>query len=96
MIENTEFMDRESACMVDAGLVQLKRDVLPHLKGSRWADPNLEQAAGYMRRLYEDDEYRSGIVKRAEAQVKKQLSAERIARLLKMRVTEIQREAEQD
>ena len=89
---NTEFMNEDTACLVDAELVRLEKDILPYRKGSRWAQPNLEQAAGYMRRLYEDEEYRTGLTQRAGVYIRERLSTERIAQLLSARLTEIKRE----
>lgn len=89
---NTEFMDKDTACLVDAELVRLEKDILPYRKGSRWAQPDLEQAAGYMRRLYEDEEYRTGLAQRAGVYIRERLSVERIAQLLSARLTEIKRE----
>lgn len=91
---NTEFMNEDVACMVEAKLVRLEKDILPYRRGSRWADPDLEQAAGYMRRLYEDREYRSEIAGRAEAYVRERLSTDRVAGLLEARAREIRRELE--
>lgn len=50
---NTEFMNNEVACMVDYKLVQLEKDYGPFKKGQRWAEPDLEQAAEYMKELYQ-------------------------------------------
>ena len=35
----------------------------PFYEGQVWADPNMEQAANYMRRLVEDDAYRAAVAK---------------------------------
>lgn len=91
---STEFMSEDTACLVDAELVQLERDIPPYRKGSRWAQPDVEQAARYMRRLYEDEEYRTGLAQRAEVYIRERLSAERIAQLLSVRLTEIKGELE--
>lgn len=56
--------------------------------------PDVGQAAGYMRRLYEDEEYRAGLAQRAGVYIRQRLSAERIAQLLSVRLTEIKGELE--
>lgn len=91
---NTEFMDSRTACLVDAELIHLTKDILPYRKGSRWAQPNEEQAAIYMRRLYEDEKYRAGLSERAKVRIREQLSAERIARLLSERLTKLKEDLE--
>jgi hypothetical protein len=58
---NTDFTRSDNSCLVDYKLIEVKRDEYPHSKGQVWADPNLDQAASYMRRLVEDDTYRNTI-----------------------------------
>lgn len=91
---STEFMNKDTACLVDAQLVRLEEDIPPYRKGSRWAQPDVGQAAGYMRRLYEDEKYRAGLAQRAGVYIRQRLSAERIAQLLSVRLTEIKGELE--
>lgn len=73
---NTEFMNKEVACMVDYQLVEIEKDVGPFKKGQRWAEADLEQAAGYMRLLYEDKAYREKIAGQAYEYVREKLSVE--------------------
>ena len=54
---NTEFMDRKSACMVDWRYTTVKKDAFPYKKGEKWAEPNLNTAARYMRKLATDKDY---------------------------------------
>ena len=54
---NTEFMDADSACMVSFQKVEIQETSGNYKKGCRWAEPDVEEAAGYMRRLYEDPAY---------------------------------------
>ena len=51
---NMDFTSPENACIVDYRLVDVGRDEYPHAAGQRWAEPDLEQAAGYMRRVVEE------------------------------------------
>lgn len=53
----TEFMDEDSVCLVDFELINLQEDIGPYRKGSRWADADVGQAAEYMKRLSEDEQY---------------------------------------
>lgn len=91
---NTEFMNHDVGCLVDAELVSLKKNEPPYRKGSRWAEPDLQQAAGYMRRLYEDEKYRTELAERAKAHIREQLCVEKAAGLLRARLTEIRKELE--
>lgn len=76
---NTEFMNPEIACMVDASLEVLKKDELPFLKGSRWAEPDVGQAAQYLRRLYEEPEWREEIAERAKIYIRNHLSVQAVS-----------------
>lgn len=86
---NTEFMNEEVACMVDYKMVTIEKDMPPFKAGNQWADPDLHQAAGYMRKLYEDGEFYRGLAEKAKAHVVEVLSMERAAGLIKGRVDEI-------
>jgi glycosyltransferase involved in cell wall biosynthesis len=48
---NTEFMTPTNSYLVDYRLVELDRDFGPYQRGSTWADPDLDHAAGLMRRV---------------------------------------------
>ncbi len=70
---NTEFMDSTCACMVDYGFVQLEKDSNLYKKGSRWADPDISEAAEYMKRLYSDRVFYEGIQRNAKEHVEQVL-----------------------
>jgi len=54
---NTDFMTRENSCPVRYELVRIAKDVGPYRAGQIWADPDVEHAAWYMKRLVEDREF---------------------------------------
>lgn len=91
---NTEFMNEQVACMVDAQLVNLKQDYPPFRKGSRWANPDLDQAAAYLKHLYDDPNYSRQIAARAEGYIRQTLDAGEISRLVGRRMSEIYKELE--
>lgn len=86
---NTEFMNRDVACMLDYELVELEREIGPYKKGSKWAEPSVEQAAMYMRKLYEKPELYERLSVSGKAYVEKKLGKERVAKLIKDRLREI-------
>lgn len=86
---NTEFMDSDVACMVDYQLVRLEQNQGPFLKGQRWADPNLDQAAEYMRRLFEEKDFYEQIASRAKTQIRKKLSMEQAVVKIEERLQKI-------
>ncbi len=62
---NVDFMNEANSCLVDYTLIAVGDDQYPHGAGQHWADPDVEQAAGYLRRLTEDAAYRTEIGQRA-------------------------------
>ena len=87
---NTEFMDSSTACMVDGPLVELEKDYPPYHAGYHWAAPDETQAAQWMRRLYEDGDFRNGLVKRAKAYLEQAYSQARAAERMVKRLQEIE------
>lgn len=81
-----EFMDETCACPVDYKLVELKKSIGPYEKGNYWADADVEHAAGYMRRLWEDEEYRESIGENARIYLKEHLSYEKVVEIVKGRI----------
>ncbi|MDE7312706.1 MAG: glycosyltransferase family 4 protein [Eubacterium sp.] len=86
---NTEFMDADTACMVDYQLVTIEEDIPPFPAGGRWAEPDLRQAAGYMRKLYTDRQFCKELAQRAKVHVKQVLSMERAKKRMLDRLEEI-------
>lgn len=93
---NTEFMNSEVACMVDYGFVALEKDSPPYKKGSVWADPDVVQAAKYMRKLYQDKDYYAKLKEKAQEYILDKLSMERAVNRLEERVKEIYETFERD
>ena len=86
---NTEFMNKDVACMVDYDLVTLKRKMMPYEKGIRWADAHTDEAAGYMRRLYEDKEFYNRLADSAKRYIVDKLSPESVGVRVRSRILEI-------
>lgn len=86
---NRDFMDAETACAVDARLVPLEQDIPPYKRGSRWAQPDEQQAAQYLRRLYEEPALRQRLTERAKARVSGELSAETVSQIIKERMEDL-------
>ncbi len=86
---NTEFMTKETSCLVEYKLVNLKEDIGLFKRGNRWAEPNMEQAAIYMRKLYENPEYYHMMAKQAKDYVEKKLSMEQAVEIINKRISMI-------
>ena len=62
---NVDFMNNDCACMVDYELRPIGVDFGPYKANQVWAEADVDQAAGFMRRLYSDEGYRRSISARA-------------------------------
>lgn len=82
---NMEFMDEICSCPVDYKLVEIRKTVGPYPKGSRWAEPDTEHAAEYLRKLYEEQEYCRTISKNAKVKIGKVLNGGRAAKMIRER-----------
>lgn len=51
---NLEFMDERNSYLVDHTMVPIGEGSDPYPAGSRWADPDLDQAAEHLRRIVDD------------------------------------------
>jgi glycosyltransferase involved in cell wall biosynthesis len=58
---NLDFTTPRNSCLIDYELVTLARDYGPYQKGNRWAEPDIDQAAGYMARLVDDATFRAEV-----------------------------------
>lgn len=88
---NTEFVDENSACLVGYKMIQIEEDIPPYKKGFSWADANVDEAAAYMKRLFEDKEFYNSISNNAKTYVNKRLSMERATGILMERAQEIRK-----
>jgi glycosyltransferase involved in cell wall biosynthesis len=86
-----DFMNPRNSCLVDYQLIRLDRDHGPYRRGQRWADPDLEQAAAYLRRLADDSAYRREIGERARATIVEEFSPRVIGERIRQRLQLIAR-----
>jgi glycosyltransferase involved in cell wall biosynthesis len=67
---NLDFMDADSALLLDYTLVPVGTGEYPHAEGQSWAEPDLEQAVRYMTRLLDDPRAGRELGKRASRRVR--------------------------
>lgn len=67
---NVDFTHEDNALLVDYTLIPVREGEYPHAEGQRWADPDVEQAAEYMRQLVRDPALGSRIGARAAEYVR--------------------------
>lgn len=83
---NTDFMNTNNSCLVDYQLIHVGKDQGPYKAYQSWADPDIEHAAAYMRRLAVDTDYYRKIAENGEKHIKENYSPEAIGRLIRQRL----------
>lgn len=86
---NTEFMHPGVACMVDYRLIPTGGDYAYGHARQRWADADIDQAAAYLTRLYEDKGYYEEIARAGQTHIAQRFPLEGSALAIKRRVGEI-------
>ena len=86
---NIEFMNKNNSCLVDYKLVELPKDNGPFRKGWKWAEPDVKNAAFYMKKLYCNKEYYNEISKNAFSDIRKTLGIDRSKLLIEKNIKEI-------
>jgi glycosyltransferase involved in cell wall biosynthesis len=89
---NTAFMNRENSMLVDYKLTTIEESGAIYKAGNRWAEPSVEQAAKYMRQVYEDREAAKALGARAKADAERLLSPQAAGERMKARLLEFWRE----
>lgn len=63
---NTEFCKEENSMLVDYKLVDCTDDFGPYKAVKQWAEPNIDTATKYMRKLYEDRNFAADLGQKAK------------------------------
>lgn len=88
---NLDFMTAANSCLVDYSLVPVAPGAYQHAQGARWAEPDVDQAAAFMRRLVDEPGYAAGVGRRAAADVSRTLCPDRVAQTLAARLNQLSR-----
>ncbi|MDC8016211.1 glycosyltransferase [Tahibacter soli] len=86
---NLAFMDADNSCLVDYTLIPVKEGEYPAWEGQHWAEPDIDQAAAYLRRLADDPIYARQVGDNAKASVSRTLSAAASVAAMTKRLAEI-------
>ena len=86
---NLAFMDADNSCLVGYSLVPVQEGEYPAWQGQRWAEPDIDEAAAYLRRLADDPAYARQIGTKAQASVRKTLSASASLAAINARLADI-------
>jgi glycosyltransferase involved in cell wall biosynthesis len=81
-----DLLGPDHACPVGYRLVPVERGQYPGSSGQFWAEADVEEAAAFMRRMVKEPEWRRRIAAAGKAFVARDLSPERIGRLMSERL----------
>ena len=83
-------MDAYKLMSVDYNLVPLVNDHGPYKKGQLWAEPNIETAASFMKRISRDATFREEIASNGQRTIRENYSPEAVSKKIKQRLSYIQ------
>lgn len=86
---NMEFMNRENSCTVGYTLTPVGKDWGPYKAEQLWADPDLEEAAYYMKKLVAEPVWRSEIAEIGKRTILEHYSPMSTGNLIKQRLAEL-------
>jgi glycosyltransferase involved in cell wall biosynthesis len=84
---NMDFMTTSNSCLVGYELVTLTKTHGAYPAGEQWAEPDLDHAATWMKRLFDDASLRSHIGERARETIRTQFSPEAAGLRYRRRLT---------
>jgi glycosyltransferase involved in cell wall biosynthesis len=86
---NLAFMDANNSCLVSYSLVSVEEGEYPAWQGQHWAEPDIDQAAAYLKRLADEPAYARRIGEKAKASVRRRLSSEKSLAAMSARLVDI-------
>ena len=82
---NLDFMSSDNSLLVPYSMVKVGPGSFPYQPESFWADPDIETAAGYMRNLFMDSEFKVNLGQLAKLSVNKQFPIENATKFIRNR-----------
>lgn len=86
---NTDYMTADNCIAIDYELTELGRDYGPYKAHQRWAEPDLEQAAHWMKRIVAEPELAKTIGLRGRETINTNFSPQAVGRIIQARLKEI-------
>ncbi|MGO4345191.1 glycosyltransferase [Paenibacillus sp. MCAF9] len=83
---NTDFMNDSNSCPVKYELVKLGSTFGPYEAYQYWAEPDVDHASYYMKKLVNEPDYRDEIAKEGEHTIKTDFSPEQVGQLMTKRL----------
>ena len=89
---NLDFTTDETALLVDYKLIPVEQGDYPYANGEMWAEPDIEQAGDYMRKLVKDKNFACSIVKKGQELIRTSFSIKSLSEIYKNRLDAISKE----
>jgi glycosyltransferase involved in cell wall biosynthesis len=87
---NLEFMNEGNSCLVDYRLIPIQKgEYLYDDERFQWAEPDIDQAAHWMRRLADDPAFRARIAQRGQHDIRARFTPATAAALMRTRLHEL-------
>jgi len=86
---NTDFMDSENSCAVDYSLIQVGGDYGPYKHNQIWADPDIDHAVYYMRKLVSNPLWCSTIAKKGKEVIHERFSVQVVGKMIYERLEKL-------
>ena len=86
---NTDFTRPDTACVVDYRLIPVGHGEYPHAREQMWADPDIAQAAEYMRRLVAEPHWKADLAEKGRAFVAAQHGPRAVGERYRARLAEL-------
>lgn len=86
---NVDFMNSKNSCVVDYQLVRLGADYGPYKSYQVWADPDIEHAAHFMKKLTSDQQYYKQIALKGQETIRTDYSPKAVGEMAKKRLMQL-------
>jgi len=86
---NTDYMTSDNCVPIDYELVDLKQDYGPYKADQHWAEPDIEQAAHWMKTLVAEPALGKEIGLRGQQTIRTEFSAQTVGKIISARLHEI-------
>jgi len=86
---NLDYMTQENSCGVDYKLIPATSTSGPYGAGQVWADPDIDHAAFFMKKLFSDREYYTQISNHAKRTIETNFSPQIVGRMIREHMTHL-------
>lgn len=86
---NTDYMTSDNCIAIDYELVELDQDYGPYKAGRHWAEPDLEQAAHWMKRVVAEPELAKRIGLRGRETINSEFSPQVVGKIIQARLHQV-------